>query len=258
MEPVVLTARAGEAFHVTINRPDKLNALSVEVWERLGDAFEEFAQSDARVCVLQGAGRKAFVAGADIEQYLGMSQKAFEKFIVDAGRVANRIFEIPKPFIAAIYGYALGGGLELALHCDLIVANKSAKLGLPEANLGLLPGGGGTAITPRLIGRAKTNEMIMRGRWLRGEEASNCGLISAVLDDDNFDEELAKYVEEVCKRGPLAIGTLKAIHNKGASLSLADALQLEIDLTSHLMESHDGQEGVRAFMEKRESNFNGS
>jgi enoyl-CoA hydratase/carnithine racemase len=258
MEPVVLTARAGEAFHVTINRPDKLNALSVEVWERLGDAFEEFAQSDARVCVLQGAGRKAFVAGADIEQYLGMSQKAFEKFIVDAGRVANRIFEIPKPFIAAIYGYALGGGLELALHCDLIVANKSAKLGLPEANLGLLPGGGGTAITPRLIGRAKTNEMIMRGRWLRGEEASNCGLISAVLDDDNFDEELAKYVEEVCKRGPLAIGTLKAIHNKGASLSLADALQLEIDLTSPLMESHDGQEGVRAFMEKRESNFNGS
>jgi enoyl-CoA hydratase/carnithine racemase len=258
MEPVVLTARAGQAFHVTINRPDKLNALSVEVWERLGDAFEEFAQSDARVCVLQGAGRKAFVAGADIEQYLGMSQKAFEKFIVDAGRVANRIFEIPKPFIAAIYGYALGGGLELALHCDLIVANKSAKLGLPEANLGLLPGGGGTAITPRLIGRAKTNEMIMRGRWLRGEEASNCGLISAVLDDDNFDEELAKYVEEVCKRGPLAIGTLKAIHNKGASLSLADALQLEIDLTSPLMESHDGQEGVRAFMEKRESNFNGS
>ena len=257
MEPVVLTARAGQAFHVTINRPDKLNALSVEVWERLGDAFEEFAQSDARVCVLQGAGRKAFVAGADIEQYLGMSQKAFEKFMVDAGRVANRIFEIPKPFIAAIYGFALGGGLELALHCDLIVANKSAKLGLPEANLGLLPGGGGTAITPRLIGRAKTNEMIMRGRWLRGEEASNCGLISAVLDDDNFDEELAKYVEEVCKRGPLAIGTLKAIHNKGTSLSLVDALHLEIDLTSPLMESHDGQEGVRAFMEKRESNFNG-
>jgi enoyl-CoA hydratase/carnithine racemase len=258
MEPVVLTARAGQAFYVTINRPDKLNALSVEVWERLGDSFEEFAKSDARVCVLQGAGRKAFVAGADIEQYLGMSQNAFEKFIIDAGRVANRIFEIPKPFIAAIYGYAMGGGLELALHCDLIVANKSAKLGLPEANLGLLPGGGGTAITPRLIGRAKTNEMIMRGRWLRGEEASNCGLISAVFDDENFDEELAKYVEEVCKRGPLAIGTLKAIHSKGASLSLADALRLEIDLTSPLMESHDGQEGVRAFMEKRESNFNGS
>lgn len=258
MEPVVLKRQEGQVFNVTINRPDKLNALSVEVWELLGEAFDEFAKSDARVCVLQGAGRKAFVAGADIEQYLGMSQKAFEKFIIDAGRVANRIFEIPKPFIAAIYGYALGGGLELALHCDLIVANKSAKLGLPEANLGLLPGGGGTAITPRLIGRAKTNEMIMRGRWLRGEEASNCGLISAVLDDDHFDEELAKYVEEVCKRGPLAIGTLKAIHNKGASLSLEDALRLEIDLTSPLMESHDGQEGVRAFMEKRESNFNGS
>lgn len=257
MQPVVLTERAGQAFHVTINRPDKLNALSVEVWERLGDAFEEFSQSDARVCVLKGAGRKAFVAGADIEQYLGMSQKAFEKFIIDAGRVANRIFEIPKPFIAAIYGYALGGGLELAMHCDLIVANKSAKLGLPEASLGLLPGGGGTAIAPRLIGRAKTNEMIMRGRWLRGEEASNCGLISAVLDDDEFDEELAKYVEEICKRGPLAISTLKAIHNKGASLSLSDALRLEIDLTSPLMESYDGQEGVRAFLEKRESNFNG-
>ena len=258
MEPVVISKIEGKIFYVTINRPDKLNALSAEVWQLLGKAFEEFARSEALVCVLQGAGRKAFVAGADIEQYVGMSQKAFEKFIKEAGAVADRIFEIPKPFIAAIYGYALGGGLELALHCDLVVANRSAKLGLPEANLGLLPGGGGTAITPQLIGRMKTNEMIMRGRWLRGEEASNCGLISAVLDDDNFDEELNNYIDEVCKRGPLAIGTLKSIHDQGASLSLRDALNLEIELTSPLIESHDGQEGVAAFIEKRESKFNGS
>ena len=139
------------------------------------------------------AGKKAFVAGADIDAYRTMSAKDFREFIVEAGKIANRIYEIPKPFIAAIYGYALGGGLELALHCDLVVANKSAKLGLPEANLGLLPGGGGTQIVPRLIGVAKANDMIMRGRWLRGEEALNCGLISSVFDDEKYEEELAEY-----------------------------------------------------------------
>jgi enoyl-CoA hydratase/carnithine racemase len=187
MSNVVLVETKGSVYYVTINRPDKLNALSWEVWQELGKAFDAFEKSDARVCVLSGSGKKAFVAGADIDAYRTMSTKEFSEFIVEAGKIANRIYEIPKPFIAAIYGYALGGGLELALHCDLVVANKSAKLGLPEANLGLLPGGGGTQIVPRLIGVAKTNDMIMRGRWLRGEEALNCGLISSIFDDEKYE-----------------------------------------------------------------------
>lgn len=257
MSSVVLVKNINKVFYVTINRPDKLNALSIEVWNELGKAFDEFENSDARVCVLRGSGNKAFVAGADIDAYRTMSAKEFSAFIIEAGKIAGRIFEIPKPFIAAIYGYALGGGLELALHCDLIVANKSAKLGLPEANLGLLPGGGGTQIVPRLIGVAKTNDMIMRGRWLRGEEALNCGLISCVLDDENYEEELAEYISEVLKRAPLALGVLKKLVRKGLDLPFSDALNLEIEMTAPLIETADGREGVGAFIEKRSPDFKG-
>jgi enoyl-CoA hydratase/carnithine racemase len=257
MSNVVLVEIKGSVCYVTINRPDKLNALSWEVWQELGKAFDAFEKSDARVCVLSGSGKKAFVAGADIDAYRTMSTKDFSEFIVEAGKIANRIYEIPKPFIAAIYGYALGGGLELALHCDLVVANKSAKLGLPEANLGLLPGGGGTQIVPRLIGVAKTNDMIMRGRWLRGEEALNCGLISSVFDDEKYEEELAEYVAEVLKRAPLAVGVLKKLVREGLDLPLFDALNLEIELTAPLIETDDGREGVGAFIEKRPADFKG-
>lgn len=257
MSNVVLVKNIEKVFYVTINRPDKLNALSIEVWHELGKAFDDFENSDAKVCVLRGSGNKAFVAGADIDAYQTMSAKEFSEFIIEAGKIANRIFEIPKPFIAAIFGYALGGGLELALHCDLIVANKSAKLGLPEANLGLLPGGGGTQIVPRLIGIAKTNDMIMRGRWLRGEEALNCGLISCVLDDEKYEEELAEYVAEVLKRAPLALGVLKKLVREGLDLPFSDALKLEMVMTAPLIETADGREGVGAFIEKRTPDFRG-
>jgi enoyl-CoA hydratase/carnithine racemase len=116
MPSVVLVKNIDKVFYITINRPDKLNALSIEVWHELEKAFDEFEVSDARVCVLRGSGNKAFVAGADIDAYRTMSAKDFREFIIEAGKIANRIYEIPKPFIAAIYGYALGGGLELALH----------------------------------------------------------------------------------------------------------------------------------------------
>lgn len=257
MSSVVLVEKIDKVFYVTINRPDKLNALSIEVWHELGKAFDEFENSDAKVCVLRGSGNKAFVAGADIDAYRTMSAKEFSEFIIEAGKIADRIFKIPKPFIAAIYGYALGGGLELALHCDLIVANRSAKLGLPEANLGLLPGGGGTQIVPRLIGIAKTNDMIMRGRWLRGEEALNCGLISCVLSDENYEDELAEYVAEVLKRAPLALGVLKRLVREGLDLPFSDALNLEIEMTAPLIETADGREGVGAFIEKRKPDFKG-
>lgn len=257
MSNVVLVKNIKKVFYVTINRPDKLNALSIEVWHELGKVFDDFENSDAKVCVLRGSGNKAFVAGADIDAYRTMSAKEFSEFIIEAGKIANRIFEIPKPFIAAIFGYALGGGLELALHCDLIVANKSAKLGLPEANLGLLPGGGGTQIVPRLIGIAKTNDMIMRGRWLRGEEALNCGLISCVLDDEKYEEELAEYVAEVLKRAPLALGVLKKLVREGLDLPFSDALKLEMVMTAPLIETADGREGVGAFIEKRTPDFKG-
>jgi len=253
----VLTKIADEVFYVTINRPEKLNALSVNVWKLLGEAFDAFALSDAKVCVLRGAGDRAFVAGADIDQYRTITKEEFKDFILFAGAIADKIFKIQKPFIAAIYGYALGGGLELALHCDLVVANRSAKLGLPEANLGLLPGGGGTQIVPRLIGKMKANDMIMRGRWLRGDEALNSGLISCVFDDEKFEDELAEYISEVKKRAPLAVGMLKRLVNEGLDIPFEAGMNLEIELTPELIETKDGREGVAAFLDKRSSNFIG-
>lgn len=257
MSEVVLTREESGVFYVTINRPEKLNALSVEVWNRLGEAFDEYERSNANLCVLRGAGDKAFVAGADIDQYRTMTENEFRNFIIEAGKVANRIFDIPKPFLAAIYGYALGGGLELALHCDLVVANRSAKLGLPEANLGLLPGGGGTQIVPRLVGRVKANEMIMRGRWLRGEEAMYSGLISSVFDDDKYEEQLQEYISEVLKRAPLALKVAKKLIQRGMEVVFDESLKLEIEMTAPLIESADGREGVAAFLDKRSSSFIG-
>jgi enoyl-CoA hydratase/carnithine racemase len=252
---VVTTHEKNSVFYVTINRIEKHNALSVEVWKLLGEAFDYYAKSNLKLCVLRGAGDQAFIAGADIEQYRTMSQQEFKEFIVYAGAIQNKIFEIPKPFLAAIKGYALGGGLELALHCDLVVANRSAKLGLPELSLGLLPGGGGTQIVPRLVGRVKANEMMMRGRWLRGEESLNCGLISALFEDDTFDTELDEYISEVLKRAPSAISVLKGLMRSGLDLDLLEALKLEIELTHKLIDSSEGREGVSAFLEKRPPSF---
>jgi enoyl-CoA hydratase/carnithine racemase len=136
-----------------------------------------------------------------------------------------------------------------------VVANRSAKLGLPELSLGLLPGGGGTQIVPRLVGRVKANEMMMRGRWLRGEESLNCGLISALFEDDTFDTELDEYISEVLKRAPSAISVLKGLMRSGLDLDLLEALKLEIELTHKLIDSSEGREGVSAFLEKRPPSF---
>jgi enoyl-CoA hydratase/carnithine racemase len=257
-ESVVLSMKREDYFEIIINRPAKLNALTWEVYEKLGAAVDDFAQSDSRVAVIRGAGGRAFVAGADIDQYVDMSEAKFSEFIQFGCNEMRKIMTTPKPLIAAIQGYALGGGLELALHCDLIVATPNSKFGLPEALLGLLPGGGGTQLLPRLIGRVKANELIMRGRWLSGKEALDCGLLSALIEEENFESDLLKYVQEVNKRAPLAHGILKKLVYDGLELGLDDALQLELTRTAPLIESKDGREGVRAFIDKRPPKFNGN
>jgi enoyl-CoA hydratase len=253
---VVLVAEKNQVFQITFNRPEKLNALTPQVYQELEKAISRFKESSARICILRGAGNKAFISGADIEHYVGIKKDDYLKFMEYGHEVMNLIRTTPKPFIAAINGYALGGGLEIALHCDLIVASDSSKLGLPEALLGLLPGGGGTQLLPRLIGRVRANDLIMRGRFLSALEAFEYGFISQVISSDKFDEELELYINQVLKHGPLAQGLLKKLIYEGLDLPLDKAIKLETQVTADLIESKDGLEGVSAFMEKRKPNFN--
>ena len=253
----VLVSSTDLVFTITINRPEKLNALNHDVYVLLGRAIDEFSTSESRVCVIRGAGEKAFVAGADIEQYVGISQDTYREFVNLGALVMKKIMDVPKPVIAAIRGYALGGGLELALHCDLIVASNSSKLGLPEALLGLLPGGAGTQLLPRLIGRVRANDLIMRGRFLSAQEAFDCQMISAVFDDGDFEVELETYISQILKHAPLAQGLIKSLIYEGLELTLEEAIVLEANRTSQLIDTADAREGIAAFVEKRKPKFIG-
>lgn len=253
--PVILAENLGEIFEITFNRPEKLNALTPQVYRELKSAVEGFEQSVARVCVLRGAGDKAFIAGADIQHYVGITKEDYSDFMKFGHEVTQRIRSIPKPFIAAINGYALGGGLEIALNCDLIVASDSSKLGLPEALLGLLPGGGGTQLLPRLIGRVRANDLIMRGRFLTASEAFQYGFVSQVISTEKFEDELEIYIKQVLKHAPGAQGVLKGLIYDGLDLPLTEAIKLETLRTSELIESDEGIEGITAFVEKRKPDF---
>jgi enoyl-CoA hydratase len=254
-EDVLLIDISANIFQITFNRPKKMNALSPEVFNKLNSTLREFAKSDSRICLLKGAGGKAFIAGADIEHYLGISAEEYKKFMIFSHETMNLISSTPKIFIAAINGYALGGGFELAMHCDLIVASANSKLGLPETLLGLLPGGGGTQMLPRLVGRIRANDLIMRGRFMTAEEAFQYGLLSAVFSEETFEDELKKYISQVLKHAPLAQSMLKTLIPKGLEMTFEKAIQLETNLTATLMETSDGKEGIRAFIEKRHPKF---
>jgi len=253
--PVILAKNLGETFEITFNRPEKLNALTPQVYQELEIAINAFENSNARVCVLRGAGDKAFIAGADIQHYVGITKKDYSDFMIYGHKVTQRLRSIPKPFIAAINGYALGGGLEIALNCDLIVVSDSSKLGLPEAFLGLLPGGGGTQLLSRLIGRVRANDLIMRGRFLTATEAFQYGFVSQVISADKFEEDLAIYVGQVLKHAPKAQGMLKGLIYDGLDLPLLEAIALETYRTAELIESDEGIEGINAFVEKRKPRF---
>lgn len=253
----VLVSSTDSVFTITINRPEKLNALNREVYVLLGQAVDQFSASEARVCVIRGAGDKSFIAGADIDQYVGISQDQYQEFVTLGAAVMKKIMDVPKPVIAAIRGYALGGGLELALHCDLIVASESSKLGLPEALLGLLPGGAGTQLLPRLMGRVRANDLIMRGHFLSAQEAFEGLMISAVFNDIDFETELEKYITEILKHAPLAQGLLKSLIYEGLDLTLEEAITLEGNRTVQLIDTADAREGIAAFVERRKPRFTG-
>lgn len=258
-EGVVLVHRpAAGVVVVALNRPDKLNALSTDMTVALGRALDE-AEADAgvRVVVLTGAGEKAFAAGADIAEYRGGKDRAFAEFQFAGRRLNDRLEAFPKPTVAAVNGYALGGGFELALCCDIIVASTSARFGLPEGLLGLSPGGGGTQRLVRSLGRHAAADLILTAGRLKGERAYQLGLVSALCEPADLMKTALLKAEAIMKLAPLAVAEMKRVIRVGADASLPTALTLEQEVLLRLYRSADGQEGIAAFLDKRPPAFRG-
>jgi enoyl-CoA hydratase len=251
---VLYDERDGVAW-ITLNRPDKLNALNRTVFAELGSALDRLEASPAAsLGVLHGAGR-AFAAGADIEDYVDISVHDYRAFM-DVGRaVTDRIASLSKPVIAAVQGFALGGGFELVLACDLVIAADNARLGLPETKLGLVPGGGGTQRLPRLVGRMRATELMITGRFLTADEGLAWGIVNQVVPKADLIARAGELAAAVAAQAPEAVSLIKRIVREGADAPLATALSLEQDATARLIVSDDGREGIAAFIEKRAARF---
>jgi enoyl-CoA hydratase len=241
---------------VTINRPKALNALNQELLTLLYDTMVECDQdSVARVVIITGSGEKAFVAGADIAEMQNLSPVQARQFAKVGQRTMEKVANMRPFVIAAINGFALGGGCELALACDIRVASNKARLGIPEVTLGVIPGFGGTQRLPRLVGLGVAKELLATGRQVKAEEAKEIGLVNFVTEP----EELMPYCMELAKR--IAANSTSAIHlgrqsmNAGADISLAQALELEASLFGVVFSTPDQREGMAAFLEKRAARF---
>jgi enoyl-CoA hydratase len=244
---------------VLIDRPDKLNALNGKVIAELDRMFGELSQREqVGAIVLTGAGR-AFVAGADIAEIATAAEgPGLEELSASGGRVFTRIERLNKPVIAAVNGFALGGGLELALACHVRLAASTAKFGLPEVKLGLIPGYGGTQRLPRLIGRGRALQLVLSGAMIDADTASQFGLVNAVYPPEALLDVARSMAKEMAQQGPLALAHAIAAVAAGADLPLDDALALESRHFGALGRTADMHEGTRAFLEKRSPNFRGA
>jgi len=243
---------------IKINRPKVLNALNEETIKELTKAVEELEQDKkTKVAILTGEGDKAFIAGADISAMSKMTTQEAKKF-AELGH--NMLFKIENsrlPFIAAINGYALGGGCETLMACDIVIAGKSAKIGQPEINLGIHPGFGGTQRLPRLVGRMKAKELLLTGRNIDAEEAQRIGLVNMVVDDDKLIETAEKIAGKIASKSSFQTDFIKSLVNKGMDVDLPSACELEISKFSSSFSTHDQKEGMKAFLEKRKPDFKG-
>ncbi len=243
---------------VTINREDKLNALSSEVIGELTQAAAALEVShDVRVVALTGAGSKAFVAGADISEMVDLSPVQAQAFSEMGGTLGTAIETSQKPWIAAVNGFALGGGCELALACDFIYAADKAKFGQPEVKLGVIPGFGGTQRLARRVGVAKAKELCMTGDQIDAAEALRIGLADAVFPQAELMDKVKKLAGRIAANGPLAVAEVKRLVHQGQSTSLEHSLALEQRSFGLLFATSDQREGMQAFLAKRAAQFKG-
>jgi enoyl-CoA hydratase/carnithine racemase len=243
---------------VRLNRPEALNAISGELADELAGALLQAAADPAAwVVVLAAAGEKAFCVGADLKE---------RNRLDDAGWMRNRLLmramfdslrSLPQPTIASVFGYALGGGFELALNCDLVVATEDAVFGLPEVTVGIVPGGGGTQLLPRKIGAARAKELVFTGRRISGVEAFEMGLVARVVHDEDIEKTTTELAREICRSSPISVREAKRAIERGTGVSVDDAIELEDLAWRRAVASEDRREGIAAFNEKRDPQWKG-
>jgi enoyl-CoA hydratase len=244
---------------LTFNRPDKMNALSTPMIRAFEAALGVIAADPSlRAVILAGAGEKAFVAGADIAEYRGNRADAFAAYQFESRRVFDMLEALPKPTIAAVKGYALGGGFEIALACDIIVADATARFGLPEGLLGLSPGGGGTQRLTRSVGKQMASDILLAARRVTGERAHQLGLVVELAADDALMEAALGRARAMIAVAPRAQAEMKRLIRQGFDAPLAVAQSLEQEVLLRLYSSRDGQEGIEAFLDKRQPVFTGT
>ncbi|KYK34110.1 MAG: crotonase [Thermoplasmatales archaeon SG8-52-3] len=243
---------------IKINRPQVLNALNKETISEITSAVEELDKdTSVKVVIFTGEGDKAFIAGADIKQMSEMTPLEGKKFAELGHNMLMKIENSRIPFIAAINGYALGGGCEVLMACDICIAAKSAKLGQPEINLGVHPGFGGTQRLPRLVGRMKAKELMFTGKNIDAEEACKIGLVNMVVDDDKLMETAQKLAGQIASKSTVQTAFIKSLVNKGADIDINTACSLEISYFGSSFSTNDQKEGMKAFLEKRKPEFKG-
>lgn len=251
-------AKKGSIAYVTVNRPKVLNALNKKTWENLKTAFEDARDDGAlRGVILTGAGEKAFIAGADISELTQVTSVEAEKSSTFGQEVLNLIENLGKPVIAAVNGFALGGGCETAMACTIRIAVENAKFGQPEVKLGVIPGGGGTQRLPRLVGRGRALQLILTGEMISAQEAYRIGLVNEVVPAADLITRAEAILKQIFANAPLAVKySLEAV-NKGLETSLSEGLSLEASLFGLCAGTEDKKEGTQAFLQKRAAQFQG-
>ncbi len=259
MGNTLLTERDGAVVILTLNRPDKLNALNAELLGELDAALSELTRDTSVACaIMTGAGDKAFAAGADIGAMLDMPTEQARAFSELGHRIGMRMERAPFPILGAVNGFALGGGCELALACDFLYASEKAKLGQPEVNLGIIPGFGGTQRLARRVGIARARELCYTGDTINAEEALRLGLVNAVVPHAELMTKVKDVAGKIAKKGRIAIAQCKRVLYSGEGLPLDAANALETQAFAMLFGTNDRREGMSAFLEKRQAAFKGT
>lgn len=243
--------RENDIVLITISRQDKLNALSLDVMDEFISLLDDLEKDSSRVIIITGEGPKSFSAGADIEYMSNIGPTDAEKYALRGHEVLNKIEKLEKPVIAAVNGYALGGGCELALSCDIRFASPNAQLGQPEVSLGICPGWGGTQRLLRIIGPARAKDLIFSGRRIIAEEALSMGLINKIFPSENLLSETKAYAKVLSKNSSFAIGISKMLVNKGTDANLDTGLKLEIYSWAVCFSTKEREERMRKFVEKK-------
>ena len=253
----LLVERRDRVAIITINRPDKRNALNIKTREEGAALLEELRNdTSVGVVVITGAGDKAFIAGADIAEFAGRTAM-MQRDVMTARSLFTAIDTFPKPIIAMINGYCLGGGCEVALACDIRIASENASFGQPEINLGIIPGGGGTQRLTRLVGEGKAMEMILTGEIIDAQTAFSIGLVNHVVPMDQLEAKTMQIASRIAEKGPISVSLAKEAIKIASRANLDEGLRREVDLFALCFASEDKDEGVNAFLEKRKPLFKG-